>query len=90
VHLINNYDNFILLDNCNNEIDLSHYMLANKYVSDISFSSNDYILNALLELIPEKIIVHLEYNYKDEFLDTLKLIFDGRIVFCSEASTQQN
>lgn len=87
VHLIHTYNKFVLLDNNENIIDTTDYMNNNKYISDISFSANDYILNALLELIPEKIIVHVENDYKDEFLNTLCLIFDGRLSFNNDYSS---
>lgn len=84
IHIVHYYDKFVILDENQNPIDTNIYTLNNKYISDISFSDNDYILNALLELIPEKIIVHTELNFYDEFLNTLKLIFENRIIFCSD------
>lgn len=68
-----------LLDKNNNMIDVKGNSFDMKYLSDISFSSNDYILNALLTLIPKKIIVHLADNHVDEFINTLSLIFENRI-----------
>ncbi len=41
---------------------------------DITFSSNDYSLNTLLNLLPKKIDIHL-LDKQDEFIDTIKLIF---------------
>ena len=68
-----------LFDENNNIIDVMGDSFDMKYLSDISFSSNDYILNALLTLIPKKIIVHLSDRAMDEFINTLSLIFENRI-----------
>ena len=68
-----------LFDENNNIIDVKDDSFDMKYLSDISFSSNDYILNALLTLIPKKIVVHLSDNSMDEFINTLSLIFENRI-----------
>ena len=46
-------------------------------------SSNDYILNTLLTLLPKNIFIHLIDNYKDEFINTLELIFEKRIHICT-------
>lgn len=72
----------ILFDENNNIIDVKGELFDMKYLSDISFSSNDYILNALLTLIPKKIFVYLSDTSTDEFINTLSLIFENRIVFC--------
>lgn len=72
-----------LFDENNNIIDITGDSFDMKYLSDISFSSNDYVLNALLTLIPERIIIHLTNNYVDEFINTLSLIFENRITICN-------
>ena len=56
-----------------------------KYLSDITFSSKDYCLNALLNLLPKKIIIHLIAD-EDEFVETLKLIFQNRLMLCKECN----
>ena len=56
-----------------------------KYLSDITFSSKDYCLNALLNLLPKKIIVHLLVD-EDEFIETLRLIFQNRLMICKECN----
>jgi len=71
-----------LFDENNNVIDINDDAFNMKYLSDISFSSNDYILNALLTLIPQKIVVYLSDNTIDEFINTLSLIFENRITIC--------
>ena len=55
-----------------------------KYLSDITFSSNDYTLNVLLSLLPKKIYIHLIDDKIDEFITTLILIFENRIDLCTE------
>lgn len=82
VNLYYNSSKPTLFDENNNVIDVKDDSFDMKYVSDISFSSNDYILNALLTLIPKKIVIHLVDNTTDEFIDTLSLIFQNRITIC--------
>ena len=61
-------------------------MVKAKYLSDISFSSNDYMLNSLLTLLPRKIYIHLIDNCIDEFINTLNLIFEKRISICTNCN----
>lgn len=81
VHLVYSGGESILLDEHRNIISLEDDIFNAKYLSDISFSSNDYALNALLTLLPERIEIHI-IGYEDEFIDTLKLIFGTRIFIC--------
>ena len=71
-----------LFDENNNIIDVKDDAFDMKYLSDISFSSNDYILNALLTLIPKRIVIHLSDSSMDDFINTLSLIFENRITIC--------
>lgn len=89
VHLIYNNETSILLDKNKNIIDVSDDIFKAKYLSDISFSSNDYALNSLLTLIPKKIYVHLINNCIDEFIHTISLIFENRIEICTDCSICQ-
>ena len=86
VHLI--YYNFkpILLDEDKNIINIEEDILNRKYLSDITFSNNDYTLNTLLNLIPKKITIHLIEENIDEFINTIKLIFEDRVTFCNDCS----
>ena len=85
LHLIYINGESILLDDEKNIITVSKSNLSVGYLSDISFSSNDYTLNSLLTLLPQKIIMHL-ITGDDEFINTLKLIFEDRIVICSDCN----
>lgn len=85
VHLVYINGESILLDINRNIISLSDNIFNAKYLSDISFSSNDYALNALLTLLPERIEIHI-IGYEDEFINTLKLIFGTRIFICRECN----
>ena len=86
VHLIYSPSDTILLDKdkniINNSLDISDF----KYLSDITFSNNDYILNSLLTLLPKKIYIHLINRYIDEFINTLQLVFENRIIICSDCN----
>ncbi|MCI8654923.1 MAG: hypothetical protein HFJ48_03490 [Clostridia bacterium] len=84
IHLLYSPDEITLLDENNNYIDITSIEFNTKYLSDISFSSNDYVLNALLTILPNKIFVHLGNYSPDEFINTLMLIFEDKIVFPKE------
>ena len=84
VHLIYTNNAPILLDKNKDLINLSTTNIVNTtYLSDISFSACDYILNTLLSLIPDKIIIHL-IAAEDDFITSLKLIFSSKIIICNE------
>lgn len=85
IHLIYGSGEPILLDNMQNLIMYNNEINQYKYLSDITFSSKDYCLNALLNLLPKKIIVH-EIIEEDEFIETLKLIFQNRLMICKECN----
>lgn len=84
VHLVYINQESILIDEFGNLINTDSHIFETKYLSDISFSSNDYALNALLTLLPKKINIHLINSDEDEFINTLKLIFDNRIYICRD------
>ena len=86
VHLIYNDSNSILLDKDKNQINVSDDIFKAKYLSDISFSSNDYALNTLLTLVPKKIYVHLIDNCIDDFIHTISLIFENRVEVCTDCN----
>lgn len=84
VHLIYKKKDSLLLDENKNIIPLDDSVYQAKYLSDISFSQNDYILNTLLTILPQKIYLHLIDNNIDEFANTLLLIFEKKIEICSD------
>ena len=84
LHLIYKDKTSIIIDNNKNIVSCNDNIKKAKYVSDISFSSNDFALNTLLNLIPKKITLHLVDGYPDEFINTLKLIFQDRIMICED------
>ena len=85
LHLIYINGESILLDEEKNMISMSKNIYNAKYLSDITFSSNDYALNTLLSLLPEKLIIHL-INEEDEFINTMKLIFEDRVYICKDCN----
>ena len=74
----------ILLDKDKNIISIKDHIFDAKYLSDISFSSNDYCLNTLLNLLPQTLNIHLVDNFEDEFITTLKLIFENKVRICND------
>lgn len=84
LHLIYVNKESILIDDNKNIVSTEDHIFDAKYLSDISFSSNDYCLNTLLNLLPERLNIHLIDNYEDEFINTLKLIFENRVHICND------
>jgi len=82
VHLVYIGGESVLLDSDKSIIPLEDEDLSQKYLSDFSFSANDFALNALLNLTPRKLVIHLIGNSSDEFINTIKLIFEGRYEVC--------
>ena len=85
VHLIYINQESILLDSDKNVIKFSNEISNQKYLSDISFSSNDLALNSLLTLLPSKLYIHV-LDKEDDFINTLKLIFDNRVFICTDCN----
>lgn len=86
VHLIYKNGSPILLDENKKIIETDSNFLNAKYLSDITFSSSDIALNTLLNIIPKKIYIHLIDEKIDEFITTLELIFEHRIVMCTDCN----
>lgn len=83
LHLIYKNKCSIIIDD-NKDIITYNNIKKNRYISDISFSSNDLALNTLLGLVPKSITIHLIDGCYDEFINTLKLIFQEKIKICEE------
>lgn len=86
VHLIYSASESLLLDENKNLIIVTDDIFKSKYLSDISFSSNDYTLNTLLTLLPQNVHIHLVDNFMDEFINTLKLVFENRVSLCTDCN----
>lgn len=85
LHLIYSNGESILLDENKNIVSITDNIFNAKYLSDISFSSNDFALNTILSIVPEKLEIHI-IDQEDEFINTLKLIFENRIKICKECN----
>ena len=87
IHLISIEQDTFLLDENKKIIDIDTNALNAKYLSDVSFSNNDYVLNTLLNLLPKKIYLHLASPFSNlDFLNTLQLIFENRIEICHDCN----
>ena len=86
VHIIYSNSFTIILDENKKIIENSKDSFNAKFLSDISFSTNDYTLNTLINLLPAKIYIHLIDNNIDEFITTLSLIFEKRVVICTDCN----
>jgi len=51
------------------------------YVTDISFSQNDYVLNTLIGILPKQITLHL-ITPRDQFIKTIEMIFTDKVKIC--------
>ncbi len=85
VHLIYMHGESILIDDDRNIITVDDNILNATYLSDISFSSNDYALNTLLCILPKKIIIHV-IDGEDDFINTIKLVFGKRVTTCTDCN----
>lgn len=85
VHLIYSKFEPIILDKNKEVILYEKRVIQPRYLSDISFSPNDYCLNELLNLLPQRLILHI-IGQEDEFTNTLKHIFKDRILICRECN----
>lgn len=85
IHLIYVNGESILLDEQKNIVSVSENIYNAQYLSDITFSSNDFALNTLLNLLPNKIEIHL-ISEEDEFINTIKLIFEDRVSICTDCN----
>ena len=86
-HIICLENNTLLLDENLQQINIDKSELNAKYLSDVTFSDNDYILNTLLKLLPAKIYLHLSSPSTNlYFINTLKLIFDNRLEICTDCN----
>ena len=83
IHLIYINEEAILLDKQKHVISLEKNNLDKCYLSDISFSANDYALNSLLSLLPSKLIIHL-ISPADDFINTLQAIFGNSASICTD------
>lgn len=84
VHLIYCNNECVLLDDDKNIIPMNDNIDNAKFLSDVTFSANDYSLNTLLSLNPKRLVVHLIDKKEDEFINTLKCIFESRVQICAE------
>ncbi|MBQ3408218.1 MAG: putative sporulation protein YtxC [Clostridia bacterium] len=86
VHLIYSSDNKILVDEYSNVITTTS---EKKYLSDISFSENDFILNSILSLMPKKLLIHCNEK-EDNFIQFLSTIFGDKCSICTSCKFCSN
>lgn len=86
VHMIYSNSESVLLNENKEIITISNNSFKAKYLSDITFSSNDYTLNSLLTLIPKKIYIHLIDSNVDEFINTIQSVFENRTYICTDCN----
>ena len=85
LHLIYGKSELTILDENKNIVPLCKEIYNAKFLSDIIFSENDYALNTLLTLLPQRIEIHL-LDSEDEFIKTVQLIFEDRVSLCRDCN----
>ena len=86
VHIVYSSTDSFLLNENKEIIEDDKNLLNAKYLSDITFSSNDYTLNSLLNLLPKRIYIHVLEGYVDEFINTIQSIFESRVIICKDCN----
>ncbi len=87
IHAISLKNEIILLDENMEKLKIDKSLQKAKYLSDVSFSNNDFVLNTLLNLLPKTIYIHLVSPSSNvDFINTLQLIFEGHITICSDCN----
>lgn len=86
IHLFYTDNNKTILDRNLNLITTSN---EKKYLCDISFSENDFILNSILSIMPEKIMIHTK-NKNDNFVIFLQSIFENNCIICTKCEYCNN
>ena len=87
IHAISLKNEIILLDENMEKIKIDKNLQKAKYLSDVSFSNNDFVLNTLLNLLPKNIYIHLVSPSSNvDFINTLQLIFEGHITICHDCN----
>lgn len=85
VHLIYINNKKALLADKNKKM-ISTANSPQKIISDISFLDNDYIFNTLIDISPKKLHIHLINSQPDDFINTIELIFENKISFCTNCN----
>ena len=87
IHAISLKNEIILLDENMEKLKIDKSLQKAKYLSDVSFSNNDFVLNTLLNLLPKTIYIHLVSPSSNvDFINTLQLIFEGHITICRDCN----
>jgi len=86
VHIIAGYDNkYVLLDENKNEITNE---CLQEFVNDIpegEINYDDLLVSSLITMAPRKLVIHGAKSFRNkELLETIKNVFWGKVVICSE------
>ncbi len=87
IHLLYLNNIAYLIDDDGKDIALDDF--SRTFVSDISFSKNDYVLNTLVGMAPSKVVIHL-LSPADQFIRTIQLIFENRAILCTSCDICEN
>lgn len=81
IHLVYDGEKLSILNNKFEELNIQGRI---RYLSDFGMINNNNILNILLDVLPQKIIIHNNSLKEDTFLNTIENIFSDRVEHCSK------
>lgn len=86
VHVIVKEDNkYMLLDGQQDEITNQCIQDFMTEVNEGEINYDDLLVSSLITLAPEKVVIHgINYMKNKELLETIKSVFTGKVIICSE------
>lgn len=86
IHVLVGYDNkYILLDEHKKEITNECIQDFVNEISEGEINYDDLLVSSLITLAPKKVIIHSNGQFRNkELLETIKNVFSGKVVLCTQ------
>lgn len=86
IHVVVGYDNkYILLDDHKTEITNECIQDFVNEISEGEINYDDLLVSSLITLAPKKVVIHSNGQFRNkELLETIKNVFNGKVVLCSQ------
>lgn len=86
IHVIAGFDSkYVLLDEHKKEITNECIQDFVNEISEGEINYDDLLVSSLITLAPKKIVIHSNGQFKNkELLETIKNVFNGKVVMCSQ------
>ncbi len=86
IHVLVGYDNkYILLDEHKKEITNECIQDFVNEISEGEINYDDLLVSSLITLAPKKVIIHSNGQFRNkELLETIKNVFNGKVVLCTQ------